>query len=118
MKVISLFPIKICSEANQREYWRVRAKRRKGQRSMTGLLWRSNRELRQVTLPCEITFTRFGVRNLDDDNLASAFKAVRDEIAACLKTDDGRPDIVWRYRQERVKAKDARRDQFELVVEY
>ncbi len=50
--------------------------------------------------PLVCTLTRIG-RKLDDDNLASAFKAVRDQVAAELGVDDGSDAVAWRYAQER-----------------
>lgn len=52
-----------------------------------------------------VTFTREGLRLLDDDNLAAAFKRVRDHVAAWLGTGDA-PDapVTWRYAQRRAKA--------------
>jgi len=48
----------------------------------------------------EVTLTRFGPRALDDDNLAFAFKSVRDEVAAFLKVNDGdREHIRFSYAQ-------------------
>ena len=51
-----------------------------------------------------VTFTREGLRALDDDNLAAAFKRVRDHVAAWLGTGDA-PDapVAWRYAQRRAK---------------
>ena len=43
-------------------------------------------------------------RKLDDDNLASGFKAVRDGVADWLGIDDGSPRICWQYAQEKSKA--------------
>jgi hypothetical protein len=52
-------------------------------------------------LPLLITLTRVGPRKLDDDNLAHAFKYVRDQIAAVVGTDDGSNQYTWRYEQRR-----------------
>lgn len=41
---------------------------------------------------------------LDDDNLARACKAVRDEVAAWLGVDDGDPRISWVTAQEKSSA--------------
>ena len=42
---------------------------------------------------------RCSPRKLDDDNLASAFKAIRDEVAKQLGVDDGGDRVEWVYRQ-------------------
>ena len=49
--------------------------------------------------PVIVTITRLGPRRLDDDNLQGAAKAVRDEIAAKIGTDDGSALYTWVYRQ-------------------
>jgi len=49
--------------------------------------------------PVTVTLTRVGPRRLDDDNLAAAFKFMRDTIAAFLGLDDGSPLYIWRYAQ-------------------
>jgi hypothetical protein len=40
---------------------------------------------------------------LDDDNLASGFKAARDGVADWLGIDDGSPRLSWRYGQRKSK---------------
>ena len=50
-------------------------------------------------LPCVVRLTRLGGRELDDDNLRRAVKAVRDTGAAWLGVDDADPRARWRYRQ-------------------
>lgn len=50
-------------------------------------------------LPLTITIIRIGPRKLDDDNLASACKYVRDQIAESVGLDDGSPMYTWRYEQ-------------------
>ncbi len=62
------------------------------------------RILRGITLPklpLVVTITRYGPRKLDDDNLDSACKYVRDEVARAIGTDDGSPLYTWRCEQER-----------------
>lgn len=51
-------------------------------------------------LPLLITITRIGPRKLDDDNLASACKYIRDQIAATVGVDDGSDQYSWRYEQK------------------
>ena len=51
-----------------------------------------------------VRLTRAAPAELDDDNLSSAFKAVRDAVAAWLGVDDSpRSPVRWKYAQERVK---------------
>jgi hypothetical protein len=50
--------------------------------------------------PCTVRLTRLARGKLDSDNLQGAFKAVRDEIAAYLRTNDGpKGGIEWVYGQ-------------------
>ena len=51
--------------------------------------------------PYVVTLTRVGPRRIDSDNAVSAFKHVRDEIAARIGINDGDTRIAWLYRQER-----------------
>lgn len=53
--------------------------------------------------PLLVTLTRIAPSSgLDDDNLASALKSVRDQVAAWLGVDDKLRDIVrYEYEQER-----------------
>lgn len=48
-----------------------------------------------------VTLTRLGARTLDEDNLQSAFKRIRDAVAKHLGHDDspGSP-LCWVYKQE------------------
>lgn len=50
-------------------------------------------------LPLLVIITRIGPRRLDDDNLASACKYVRDVIAKKVGLDDGSDQYTWRYEQ-------------------
>lgn len=64
------------------------------------------KEMDEVTLPCEITFTRISPRKLDSDNLCFAFKKVRDFCADHLRPGlaYGRADsdtyFKFKYSQE------------------
>ena len=42
-----------------------------------------------------VLLTRISPRELDDDNLAGALKAVRDGVADALKVNDRDPRVVW-----------------------
>lgn len=50
-----------------------------------------------------VEFTRLSTATCDDDNLPSAFKAVRDGIAEALGIDDGSDRYAWSYGQRRIK---------------
>lgn len=89
------------SLSNARGHWSKIAKIKKRQRKIVqaALFGREKPEL-----PVVITLVRFGsgTRPMDDDNLAGAFKAVRDEVAAWLQVDDGnKKKITWHYDQGR-----------------
>ena len=89
-------PIRLPSLANSRMHWRAMAALKQDQR------WAAKCALRGKdipTLPLIVTITRIGPRGLDDDNLASACKYVRDQIAEAVGTDDGSPLYTWRYEQ-------------------
>lgn len=93
------FDIKTVSEANQREHWGARSVRKKLQQKDFKYLWSLYRP--KVTPPATITFTRYSCKLMDNDNLAGAFKHVRDQLAKEIGIDDGSDQIVWQYRQER-----------------
>lgn len=97
-----LVPIRTVPGMNVREHWRARSSRVKSEREATA--WQLS-QWRRPALPLVVTLTRVGPSNgLDDDNLAGACKAVRDEIAKWLGVDDRRSELVrYRYAQERAK---------------
>ena len=93
-------PLEIESEANSREHWRKKHARASDQQdwieAWSGLF-------RHVRLPTDVALARIAPRQLDSDNLASGFKAVRDAIARTYGRDDAdwRKDSVrWHYMQE------------------
>lgn len=116
-------PIKTVSEANCSEHWSVKAKRHRQQQWFIRLAY--SRYLPNLVIdtslgqPCyQIKMIRIAPRKLDDDNLVSAFKWIRDELSELLipekamsyidkkgKTQKlkGRADsderIVWKYDQ-------------------
>lgn len=85
---------------NNREHFRVRAKRTKAEREV--IAWEI-RKCQRPPIPCSVLLTRIAPsRGLDDDNLAGALKAVRDEVAVWLGVDDAHRDTVrYRYGQQR-----------------
>ncbi len=105
-------PLHLKSVANLREHWATKAKRVKIQRGYVRThvrhgqpmnLGNLNRAVALLTLGevLEVTLIRVGPRKLDDDNLASAFKHIRDQMAHELGVDDGGDSVRWTYRQER-----------------
>lgn len=104
MKTIEIeMPIIVVSEANRRDHHMARYRRSKRQSSLCKIAC-----LRLIKpLPedyfAKITLTRLGKRTLDTDNLAGAFKSVRDIIADLLGVDDGSDRLTWIYAQEKAK---------------
>ncbi len=92
-------PIRLISEANAREHWAVRNKRKKAQQQAVRLAFLSS-QFRVCAPPVDVALTRIGIRKLDPDNLAGSFKATQDEIARLLGVDDGDERAVrWTYGQ-------------------
>lgn len=90
------------SLANARLHWRALATIKQRQKDLG---WRMGRMMiahsKTVAPPKCVMLRRVGKRLLDCDNLASAFKHVRDGIAVAYNVDDGPAGpIVWRYAQE------------------
>lgn len=95
-------PIKVISEANSRNHWAQRKRRFDGQRIEIAYYWKQSLKGRRVSLPCTVRLTRIGPKALDSDNLAGAFKAVRDQIAQEIGIDDGAAQIKFEYAQEAI----------------
>jgi hypothetical protein len=95
-----LVPIRTVPGLNAREHWRARSRRVKEERRVTGLLL--SPVVKPVT-PCSVLLTRVAPSNgVDDDNLAGALKAVRDEVARWIGVDDkDRATVRYLYEQRR-----------------
>ncbi len=89
-------PIRLPSLANTRMDWRRMSRLKVSQRGATAACMHGHAI---PSLPLLVTITRVGPRQLDDDNLASACKYIRDEIARAVGVDDGSPLYTWRYEQ-------------------
>lgn len=76
----------------------AQAGRKAKERRLGMLAVSSNREAIPV-LPVVVTLARIAPRALDDDNLAFAFKAIRDGVADGLGVRDNDPRVSWRYTQ-------------------
>ncbi len=102
-------PLRTISALNAREHFAVRAKRVRNERQLTA--WALTGK-QKPPIPCAVLLTRVAPSNgIDDDNLESALKGVRDEIAAWLGIDDRHRDKV-RYVYEQ------RRGPWGVVVEF
>lgn|GEM_PF-3839684 len=96
-----VLPVDTKNTSNVREHHQERAKRARGQRQATELLWPG------WTGPAllVVRLTRVSPRLLDeDDNLPIALKSVRDEVARQLRVDDSSPLVRWRYAQAQGEA--------------
>ena len=93
-------PIRTVSEANQRGHWAKKARRVAGQRDAVAIFLNGQAK---PSLPCIVRLTRSGGRHLDDDNLRSALKAVRDEVAKWLNINDGGTQVKWEYSERKAK---------------
>jgi len=91
------------SRANQRGHWRNWAKVWKAQRTLAGVSATLAFDNCAPKPPLIVTMTRISPRLLDDDNLAAAFKSVRDGIADALGIDDRDPRITWKCEQAKGK---------------
>ena len=99
-------PVRTVSEANAREHWRTRHKRKREQQEAVQLAWRHAIKTPWfASLPCVVRITRIGPRRLDTDNLAGSFKHVQDGIAKEMGVDDGDGRIKWEYEQVAVGKK-------------
>jgi hypothetical protein len=92
-------PIRTESELNRRDHWAAAAARKKAQQREVEIGLKRLFSVFRVELPCVVRLTRIGAEILDDDNLASAFKAIRDQIAKLIKVDDGSDMVRWQYDQ-------------------
>ena len=93
-----VLPIRIESVANKREHWSKRAKRAKAHR-MAAIA------VPVAPMPCRVHLVRIAPRALDDDNLQSGFKALRDGVADRFGVPDNDPRLKFTYDQERGAAK-------------
>jgi len=106
MQVTAKVPVRLVNALNQREHWRVRAKRAKEQRlaarvSLAKALphWFATRDM--PAGGATITITRRGGRRMDDDGLTASAKHVRDGIADYLGIDDGDLRLTWIVKQDK-----------------
>jgi hypothetical protein len=53
------------------------------------------------SFPVDVVLTRISPRKLDTDNLARAFKAVRDQVSFWIGVNDADERVHWIYRQEK-----------------
>ena len=119
-KILELkIPIRIISEANTgfslrnpKMTWVRLKKRKEEQKNAIWKHWIANgHEAYQIEPRCHVKLIRIAPRQLDDDNLAYAFKHIRDTISDLIKPGmaKGRADskdITFEYAQEKGKVKE------------
>lgn len=100
-QVLFVMPVRVVSEANEREHWRTRHNRKKAQQEELRKWWQAANAyvLSSVSLPCTVRLLRIGPKRLDSDNLAGSFKHVQDAIAREIGVDDGDERVKWEYEQ-------------------
>lgn len=103
MKMELYLEMETKSELNMREHWAQRNRRFKAQKEQ--VCWEFLRSKHgPPDLPVTVLFVRCAPRSLDKgDNLNSAFKAIRDQVAKQLGVDDADPRVSWDYDQEKAK---------------
>lgn len=95
----------IVSEANNRDHWTVKRKRRILHDNIIRKYWWWKKP--KIELPCVIILSRVGIRKLDDDNLQTALKSIRDTVADLMLPGlpkgraDGDSRLTWEYGQIR-----------------
>lgn len=120
IKISFELPIKTVSEANCSQHWSKKSRRHRQQQFFVRSMF--NRSSQEISLPCAVKLVRIAQRDLDGDNLISAFKWIRDEVSECLCPEsknyyldkkgkerklkgrqDSNPLITWIYDQEKDK---------------
>lgn len=96
---VSVFvPLRLVSEANQREHWSRRHRRAAEQKQLVLLALRA-RSRGRPRLPCRVEITRIAPKPIrDGDNLHGSAKHVRDAVAHFLGVDDadvGGGPVSW-----------------------
>ena len=102
-------PVRIHSEANLHEHWRVKYCRRKKMMNVISLYLPKNYTV--PPLPCTVVLRRIAPRELDYDNLVYSMKYIRDYVADIFTPNlaAGRADNIkgleFLYEQKKGKPK-------------
>lgn len=109
------FPVRLKSWTNERLHWTAAHKRKQMERQLLAI----GVPLGALpSTPALVTFTRYSPRMMDDDNLPSCFKVLRDELAKMYRLDDGpRSPLSWRYEQVQTKRGDPDAHGFAITIE-
>jgi hypothetical protein len=99
--------LKTVSELNQREHWGAKNRRKQDQQEQVAVAMLNALRGKRIELPCVVKLIRIGPKKLDEgDNLSSAFKGIRDQIARQLGTDDGGDRVRFEYAQMPIGSRD------------
>lgn len=103
MKVVRVeLPLRTVSEANVRDRWRTRARRAANHRGTVAKALRPRTGVLPEGEIVDVELVRVSAGTLDDDNLRSALKAVRDGVADALGLkSDADSRVRWSYSQQR-----------------
>lgn len=109
----TIIPVCTVSGANVREHWTTRQKRAKEHREAAYYAFLSQLRGRvrarihlKLNKPLRIRLTRIAPRALDDDNLRSALKHIRDGVTDALGLSNDRDSrLRWEYEQTKGKPK-------------
>ena len=101
-------PLAVVSRANRRDHWSAVARRSAAEReavvSTIRLIGLHRGAVGCLRLPLRVRMVSlYKGRPMDGDNLAGAFKSVRDALAAWLGVDDGDPAVEWFCSQEKAR---------------
>jgi hypothetical protein len=95
--------VRTVSALNAREHFGARATRVRRERAATARALKDARAVRPA-IPCSVLLTRISssAQGLDDDNLVSAMKGIRDELSKWLGIDDRNSfQVRFRYAQRK-----------------
>lgn len=110
-------PIEVVSIANKPWHWRRKYSYTSKVKNM--VLLKLNEFDKRGCALLSATFTRFGKRDLDDDNLVSAFKSHRDAVAMAFGTKDGPKNLArWYYEQETCTVKNGKSTGFSVKIHF
>jgi hypothetical protein len=95
------FETKTRSEANERGFWTATNRKKAQDRALEAALTEALVAQPIPSGPWCVRLTRLGASRLDDDNLGSAFKRIRDRMAEVIGVKDNEPSIAFCVAQER-----------------
>lgn len=90
------------NKSSRYQHWGKQANLSKKHRTLAAIATSNQIVARNIkgSLKYVVTFTRFGKRKLDDDNLIGGLKHIRDGVSDALGVNDGSDRITFHYKQE------------------